>query len=231
MIRLMTGICLLAACSQGDGAEQKQSEEMDVRGSWRGVLTSPGGPLPFTVRIDGAREDPPAVIFNGRETTPVSRMELEERDVRLYFGEEGARVEAELMPRGERMSGAWRKGDASLPFNATRGEARRFVKKPNRRAAFDEVSGDWRVTMTGGDRRGEGALELSQEGREVTGTIELGGRALGALAGSFDGGLLRLSRFDGREAILLRGRARSDGSLRGDLWSGAEEHALWRAER
>jgi thiol-disulfide isomerase/thioredoxin len=51
------------------------------------------------------------------------------------------------------------------------------------------------------------------------------------LAGSYEGGLLRLSTFDGAHALLFTAHTQGDGTLQGDFWSRDSYHATWTARR
>src|SRR5882757_1737000 len=74
-----------------------------VEGTWRAVLTSPGGELPFTLRIAHGR----AVIINGREQAPVSGVDIHDDAVTLRFDHYDSAINATLSNDGNTMTGAW----------------------------------------------------------------------------------------------------------------------------
>jgi hypothetical protein len=45
-----------------------------LAGTWRAVLASPGGELPFTLRIEAAGASPPAFAINAEEEVPFSSL-------------------------------------------------------------------------------------------------------------------------------------------------------------
>lgn len=79
----------LAACGGPPGApdpEDGAGRGRSLAGDWRAVLSSPGGELPFTLRIEeeagGALR---AVVVNGAEEAPFSSVERRGREVVLRF--------------------------------------------------------------------------------------------------------------------------------------------------
>src|ERR1019366_9488889 len=71
MLRNAAIACLVFALAACHPAEQPSAV-----GTWRAVLTSPGGELPFTLRIvrQGAR--PRAIILKGSEQVRASRVDV-----------------------------------------------------------------------------------------------------------------------------------------------------------
>jgi peroxiredoxin len=65
----------------------------------------------------------------------------------------------------------------------------------------------------------------------VTGTFLTSTGDYRFLAGDYEGGVLRLSCFDGAHAFLFRAEAVSETTLRGDFWSRGTYHATWTARR
>ncbi|MDY7093549.1 MAG: hypothetical protein SX243_11325, partial [Acidobacteriota bacterium] len=189
---------LFVACGAPDASETTKPQEpaesatvADLTGTWRAVLTSPGGELPFTLEIEeGSIEEGTvglqAAVINGAEATELSSVEVLGSEVVLRFDWYDAEITSQLSEDGQRLHGQWRKtipdGDSVLPFTATRGDQRRFL--PLEEAGLEpgadglpEISGVWAVEFIeqGTDEEEvtpEAARgELQQDGDQVTGTF------------------------------------------------------------
>lgn len=201
-----------------------------LTGQWRAVLTSPGGELPFGLRItkDGDRFD--AVAINGKEHAPFSSVEVDGAQVSLRIAGYDSDIIATLS--ADRMIGRWRKtipkGDSTLPFVATRSNAPRFAADG---PAGADISGAWAVTFSdeSGDEVAEGRFE--QVGTHLTGTFLTPTGDYRYLDGVNVGGQIALSTFDGAHAFLFRAVVGNDGTLSGDFWSRDTYHATWVAKR
>ena len=231
---------LMAAC---DGSRDHENvlisdeTERSPVGFWRAVLFSPGGDLPFTLRIDEGAEGLIAVVRNGEEEAPFSAVEMNGSRLVLRFGWYDSEITADLAEDGGSMSGTWRKtvpgGDSTLPFSARRGDERRFL--PAAAVAEDTgmstVSGHWAAEFRDEDGSEVARGEFLQDGIDVVGTFLTPTGDYRYLAGTFEHGLLRLSTFDGAHAFLFRALAQADGTLKGDFWSRDTYHATWTARR
>lgn len=207
-----------------------------LAGTWRAVLASPGGELPFTLQIVPTSGSWRAVVINGAEEAPVSAVTVAGSDVTLRFDGYDSRIVARLSADGERLDGRWEKtgsaGVSQMPFAATRDPGRfRPVEAAAAPGAPASLAGTWAATFT--DEEGESPAqgELEQRSDEVTGTFLTPTGDYRYLAGSYQNGLLRLSTFDGAHAFLFQARVQPDGSLRGDFWSRESYHATWVARR
>lgn len=205
----------------------------DLIGSWRGVLASPGGELPFTLRLDHDGPRLRAVIVNGREEAVISRVERSGDQIVFRFEHYDSEIEATL--KDGRLEGRFRRtvpaGDSILPFVATKGEERRFLPSTKKGAALAEIAGAWAVEFTDGESREVAQGEFVQEGNQVFGTFLTPTGDYRFLSGSFENGHLRLSSFDGAHVFLFEALAQDDGSLKGDFWSRETYHATWTARR
>src|SRR5580765_1974697 len=79
------------------------SRQASIAGTWRATLASPGGELPFTLRISDNR----AVIVNGTEQVPTSGVTLDGSHVTIRFDWYDSIINADLSSDGNTMSGAW----------------------------------------------------------------------------------------------------------------------------
>jgi thiol-disulfide isomerase/thioredoxin len=208
---------LLTACRQPS-----------IDGTWRAVLSSPGGELPFTLRITGGR----AVVVNGAEQAPASGVDVNGSAVTIRFDWYDSAIHATL--RGNTMTGEWTRtvpaGISRLAFHATRGEQPRFLPIAGSRG---DVSGIWQAQFKDSDGVSPARGEFHQDpgSTRVTGTFLTPTGDDRYLEGSFENGVLRLSTFDGAHAFLFRARAMADGKLAGDYWSRDSYHATWTATR
>ncbi|MEA2338700.1 MAG: hypothetical protein QOE82_2707 [Thermoanaerobaculia bacterium] len=223
-------LLILAACR---AAEPKAP----IDGSWRAVLTSPGGELPFTLRVVREGNALRAVIVNGAEQAPVSGVDVHDSSIRIRFDGYDSAINANLSDDGNAMTGAWTRtvpaGICRMAFHATRGEQPRFVAAPANAASLSDVNGIWKAAFVDSDGVSPARGEFHQEpgSNRVTGTFLTPTGDDRYLDGSFENGLLRLSTFDGAHAFLFQAHAAADGKLSGDFWSRDSYHATWSATR
>jgi peroxiredoxin len=224
-------VAATSGCGPGTG-EDPPAE--DLLGSWRGVLASPGGELPFTLRLDDDGPRLRAVILNGKEEAPITRVSRDGRKVAFHFEHYDSEIEATLA--GGKLEGHFRRtipsGDSVLAFTAVKGDLDRF--KPTAQkggATLPEVSGSWVVEFADDSGTEAAQGEFEQQGSTVTGTFLTATGDHRFLAGSYENGVLRLSCFDGSHAYLFEAVAQEDGSLAGDFWSRESYHAKWTARR
>ncbi len=228
-------LAALVGCERA--AEPVVAAPPDLTGTWRAVLASPGGELPFRLEIERDGESYRAAAVNGEERAPFSHVSVDGRQVELGFSWYDAEIRAELSADGAVMRGRWRKTaaggkDSALDFSATRGMAVRFLPPPATASApFDDVSDAWSVEFTDEDGTEPARGEFVQTGTQVEGTFLTPTGDYRYLEGSYANGRLRLSTFDGAHAFLFTASARPDGSLHGDFWSRDTYHATWRAVR
>lgn len=220
-------ICLLAALLASCAPRERKHS---VNGTWRAVLTSPGGELPFTLEIGRGR----VVVINGAERAPASSVLVDGTNVTIGFKFYDSVIHATLSGAST-MNGEWTRvvpsGTARLPFRATRGAQPRFVPVSN--PVRSDVSGIWKAEFTDSDGTSPARGEFHQDAgsTRVTGTFLTPTGDHRYLEGSFEGGLLRLSTFDGAHAFLFQAREGADGSLKGDFWNRDSYHATWTATR
>jgi peroxiredoxin len=224
-------VAATAGCGPGSG-EDPPAE--DLLGSWRGVLASPGGELPFTLRLDHDGPRLRAVILNGEEEAPITRVARDGRKISFHFEHYDSEIEATLADG--RLEGRFRRtipsGDSTLAFSAVKDDRDRF--KPTARkgaATLAEVDGSWAVEFVDDSGADIAQGEFVQEGSTVTGTFLTATGDHRFLAGTYENGVLRLSCFDGSHAYLFEAVAREDGTLAGDFWSRESYHAKWTARR
>jgi thiol-disulfide isomerase/thioredoxin len=199
-------------------------------GSYRAVLQTPGGDLPFG--LDLVQKDSQVVgyLVNGQE-----RLLL--REVKIT----GPHLEIR-MPGYENVLTADASGDQltgevflvklggknqHVPLHASWGEKYRFFPGPATPGNAD-VSGRWAVNFIDESGVPEVAVgEFSQSHDVVNGTILTTTGDHRFLAGQVKGNELYLSTFDGAHVFLYKATVTPDGKLAGDFWSGLAYHEKW----
>lgn len=205
-------------------------------GPWRAWLDSPGGDLPFGLEmtVEGARVA--ASILNGPERIPIPEVSFAEGELILDMPHFDSRVTARLTRAG-RLDGRWRRRSGveswtEMGFHAERGDAPRFpaAAAAGGPGSTGPIDGRWAVDFEGDDDPSVGIFVTGADG-SVTGTFLNTTGDYRYLAGSFGGGRLRLSCFDGGHAFLFDATMEPDGTLRGEFWSRDAWHDRWTARR
>ncbi|MEO1365880.1 MAG: hypothetical protein AAFX50_01800, partial [Acidobacteriota bacterium] len=200
-------LLLLAAVAAGCS---EPLETADLVGDWRAVLASPGGELPFTLRVEDGGDWLRAVIINGDERAPITRVELVGDSVTFHFEGYDARIVAAATEDGN-LEGRWTKttaeGESALDFTAAKGDTRRFLDLGGDGGGPKDISGAWAVSFTDDDGSETARGEFNQVGERVTGTFLTPTGDYRFLEGRYTDGLLRLSTFDGAHAFLFTARA------------------------
>lgn len=230
LLSALAAFAALAACGRGPDEDPPAA---DLLGSWRGVLASPGGELPFTLRLDHDGPRLRAIIENGSEEAPITRVERSGDRLVFRFDHYDSEIEAKLA--GGKLEGRFRRtipsGDSVMPFTAVKDDQQRFRPATRQGAALPSVAGTWVVEFADNESRETAQGEFTQEGSRVLGTFLTATGDYRYLDGTFENGVLRLSCFDGSHAYLFAAAAQADGTLAGDFWSRESYHATWTARR
>lgn len=213
--------------------------------TWRVVLETPGGELPFTVTVINTTDDEDvAVIGNGEEAIRLGTVRRDWQLAPIEIAFEHYDSTLKLDPSDtdpELYEGAWTKSRSEgkrvvVPAKATRSEVR-FAPVIDSGPPQD-FSGRWRVKFSSSEDDAVAEFEVKTEpgvtGDEMglaSGTFLTTTGDYRYLAGRVDGNLLRLSTFDGAHAFLFKATLQPDGSLKGDFWSGSWWHETWTAVR
>ncbi len=236
-------LSVLLSCTTGEpertSAPAATTPRVDLAGTWRAVLSSPGGELPFTLRFAAGDGSPPAIALNGEEEVPFSTVRIDGARVVLRIEAYDSQIDAKLSEDGRRLAGEWSRtsatGRSRLPFQAVRGATHRFAAPlPDGAAGADRssipsIAGIWSARFVDEDGAEPARAEFRQEGERVTGTFLTPTGDYRYLEGDYRDGFLRLSCFDGAHVFLFHARARADGTLQGDFWSRDTYHATWSA--
>lgn len=208
---------------------------IDITGLWRGVLTSPGGELPFGIDIAKEQGQYSAKIINGEERVDTSSVSFENNRLLINFEWFDAKLEASLN-ENDVLLGQWSKTasgkdqSSSLLFKATRDYSHRFTQEKNT-AQVTSVSGNWEVTFSDEDGDSIAVAEFEQTGQIVSGTFLTPTGDYRYLSGVANGRKLYLSAFDGAHAFLFDAEVVDDTISHGNFWSRDSYHATWQANK
>jgi peroxiredoxin len=230
----LTAALALAACHQGDAPAAAAPPGNDVKmGTYRVVLKTPGGELPFGLELKQQDSHPVGYLINGQERLLLSDVKItgSHLEIAMPGYENVLRADAvgnEL--QGEIFLVKLNEKNQHVPLHATFGETYRFFDQPASDNA--DVSGRWAVKFIDDSGAPEVAVgEFSQSHDVVSGTILTTTGDHRYLAGQVKGDELYLSTFDGAHVFLYKAKIAADGSLDGDWWSGLKFHEKWIGKR
>lgn len=189
-------------------------------GTYRAVVDSPGGDLPFGIEV--AREGQGFALYfvNGDERLAATNLRTGEGKITVTLPGGASTLQATI-------SGGELRGDIAfaapggrkheLPFKAVLGQTWRFFEEPL--TDNIDVGGRWAVTFS--DDRGAqvpGVAEFQQKFERVTGVVRTKAAEF-RLVGEVHGDELLLSYFDGQSGLLYLAKANKSGGLDGEAWA------------
>jgi peroxiredoxin len=230
----------MAACHHGSapaaGAASSAgtSSGNDVKlGTYRVVLRTPGGELPFGLELKRQGSGLVGYLINGQERLQLSDVRItgSHLEIRMPGYENvltadaaGNELQGEVFlvkPNGK---------NQHVPLHAALGQTYRFFENASSDNA--DVSGRWAMKLIDDSGAPEVAVgEFSQSHDVVSGTILTTTGDHRYLAGQVKGDELYLSTFDGAHVFLYKAKIIPDGSLDGDWWSGLAYHEKWTGKR
>jgi peroxiredoxin len=224
----------LAACHQADVPVPTAALSNDVKmGTYRMVLKTPGGDLPFGLELKEQDSHPVGYLINGQERLLLSDVKITGSHLEipmpgyqnvLKADAEGNELQGEIFlvkPNDK---------NQHVPLRASLGDNYRFFEHPASGSA--DVSGRWAMKFIDDSGAPEVAIgEFSQANDVVSGTILTTTGDHRYLAGQVKGDELYLSTFDGAHVFLYKAKIATDGSLDGDWWSGLAFHEKWIGKR
>ena len=224
----------LAACHQDIPPAAAASSGNDVKmGTYRAVLNTPGGELPFGLELKQQDSRPVGYLINGQERLLLSDVKItgSHLEISMPGYENVLKADAtgnEL--QGEIFLVKLNDKNQHVPLHATLGETYRFFDHPASGNA--DVSGRWAMKLIDDSGAPEAVVgEFSQSHDVVSGTILTSTGDHRYLAGQVKGDELYLSTFDGAHVFLYKAKIAADGSLEGDWWSGLAFHEKWVGKR
>jgi peroxiredoxin len=203
-------------------------------GSYRAVLQTPGGDVPFGLDLEKKGSEVVGFLVNGQERLLLTEVKITgaHLEIRMPGYENVLRADAS----GDHLTGEVflvKLGGKNqhVPLHAYRGEKYRFFPGPAATGNAD-VSGRWAANFIDDSGASEVAVgEFSQSHDIITGTILTTTGDHRFLAGQVKGNELYLSTFDGAHVFLYKATIAADGKLAGDFWSGLAYHEKWNARR
>ncbi len=231
LLLLLGLVGMIQACNTGEKPKPFELKS----GLWRVVMHSPGGELPFTLKVDRADGVLRATAHNDDETLAFDTVWVDDQgQVSFSIDHYESTFKGQLNPEGTRIDGTWRKVTGNekwsqLDFHAEYNNTNRFELKTDQESA--SFGGRWAVVFAN-----EGAPEpavaiFKQEDARLTGTFLTPTGDYRFLEGGVEGNRLFLSCFDGGHAFLFTADLQEDGSLTGDFWSKDTWHDTWTAHR
>jgi thiol-disulfide isomerase/thioredoxin len=223
--------CALVALATCAAPELKPLETRIYR-VW---LDSPGGELPFRLEVRVDDSGPEAWIVNGPERIAVPEVSYAQGKLVLSMPHYDSRVVLAAAAGGSRLDGEWTKRSgpdtwSRLPAHASLGDATRFAPLVASGTDGTSITGRWAVRFSSDEQPAVAIFDGATDGT-VVGTFLTTTGDYRYLAGSFEGGRLRLSCFDGAHAFLFDARLGDDGVLAGNFWSRDTWHETWTATR
>lgn len=224
----LTAAMAAAGCASG--------VEEPLPGRYRAWLETPGGELPFVLELESQGAERRAFVINGDERVPASSVGLGEGRVRIGFAHYDAQIDAAIDPRGDRMQGVWTRTTRSaeparLVFHAVQGDAPRFAPLPLGGASRrDDFAGRWSCAFASESDPAIGLFEARGDDG-ITGTFLTPTGDKRFLEGRVDGAELRVSGFDGGQALLVHARLLEDGTMAGEIWYRDAAHDTFTARR
>jgi peroxiredoxin len=230
----LTAALALAACHQADTPAPATASSNDVKmGTYRVVLTTPGGELPFGLELKQQDSHPVGYLINGEERLPLGEVRItgSHLEIPMPGYENVLKADAagnEL--QGEIFLVKPNDKNQHVPLHATLGDTYRFFGQPARDNT--NVSGRWAMKLIDDSGAAEEVVgEFSQSHDVVGGTILTATGDHRYLAGQVKDDELYLSTFDGAHVFLYKAKIAADGSLDGDWWSGLAFHEKWIGKR
>ena len=212
-LRLRLALVVLAMAVAGLAACSGQSAD-SITGVWQAVvLNKAGEEIEFKLEIKREGEQITGALVNGDQRVVSTNGSFDGKVLKLRYdfydgdltatiangelrGDFKRRLRKEILRRDLR---AWRE-TASVKTTA---------------APSADLSGDWLLRVGEGDKLRVWRASFKQQGAEVSGTIIPLSGDWGTMTGKFENGELRLTRFDGINAYLLKAKLTTDGKLEG----------------
>jgi peroxiredoxin len=230
----LTAALALASCHQGDAPTAAAPTGNDVKmGTYRVVLQTPGGELPFGLELKQLDSRPVGYLINGEERLLLSEVKITGSHLEIAMPGYENVLKADAAGNelhGEIFLVKPNDKNQHVPLHATLGDTYRFFGQPAGDNA--DVSGRWAMKLIDDSGAPEAVVgEFSQSHDVVSGTILTSTGDHRYLAGQVKGDELYLSTFDGAHVFLYKAKIAADGSLDGDWWSGLAFHEKWIGKR
>jgi peroxiredoxin len=206
-LTLLSALSLaLAACSSRSAAT--------LNGVWQAtVLNKAGEEIGFQLELQRNGEQVSGALVNGDQRVESTSGSFDGQTLKLRYDFYDGELTANLVD-GE-LRGDFKR---QLRKDILRRELRAWrapTSAKTKAAPSADLSGDWLLRVGEGDKQRTWRASFKQQGSDVTGTIIPLSGDWGTMTGSFENGELRLTRFDGINAYLLKVKLTSEGKLEG----------------
>lgn len=190
-------------------------------GLWRAALITPGGELPFQLRIEMVNNTYNLTVINGDEQMLLDEITIKGDSMIVRFPVYESELRLKIINKDE-MEGEFinltRAAHASIRMIVLSGDAPRFNVKSKSPAV--NVTGRWSVQFSPGLKDSSNAIGVfRQSGNRVTGTFLTTSGDYRYLEGAIDNDSLFLSTFDGVFVYLFKAKITA-GIMKGIFYSG-----------
>lgn len=222
----------LAACQDAAAAAAPSGNDVKM-GTYRVVLKTPGGELPFGLELKQQESRTVGYLINGAERLLLSEVRISGSHLEIpmpgYQNVLSADAAGDEL-KGEIVLIKLNAKNQHVPLHATLGYTYRFFGRASTHNAV--VAGRWAMKFIDDSGASEAAVgEFSQSQDVVSGTILTTTGDHRYLAGQVKGDEVYLSTFDGAHVFLYKAKIAADVSLDGDWWSGLASHEKWTGKR
>ncbi len=211
----------------------KTSTEPKI-GTWRAVIPTKGGELPFNFEIQKEGDAYAVTILNGEEKLKMDKSFIKNDSlhipIELFDAEIVAKVE------GEQMKGYWKKmrSDFSFlqgDFTAEFGKTYRFTDKTDKPETI--LAPKYNVLFRSEDKKDSTVSVglFSAKGNVVSGTFLTTTGDYRYLSGNIIGDSLKLSCFDGTHLFLFKAKIDGGKLTGGEFWSSLNSFESWEATK
>jgi len=197
-------------------------------GIWRAVLFTPGGELPFQLKIEEQKGNFSFTIINGKEHMQLGEVTLKNDSVIVQFPVYESELRLKINS-AQHLEGVFnnltRLTHASIRLDAKFTDQPRFPLKSA--APPKSVAGKWSVTFSPDTKDSSAAVGVFEQNKNlVTGTFLTTSGDYRFLEGVVDGDSLFLSSFDGVFVYLFKAQV-TDNKLVGVFYSGTHRQITW----
>jgi len=222
---------LLSAFNLSTEQGKRMPDTYLKEGIWRGILKPQGIEVPFLFNVEKHGCNYSFILMNGEERISLDDIVINDDSLHAQLFVFDATIHAKI--EDNKLHGIWVKNDEEnfmIPFSAAFGNEQRFKvesKKPD--TSFD---GKWEVDFIKENNSIEKAIGLfSQNGQKLAGTFLTPTGDYRFLEGVVEGNTMKLSSFDGVNALLFEAEMLENGELSGELWNLLHRHEKWTAKR
>jgi thiol-disulfide isomerase/thioredoxin len=231
----VVGLLAIGALFSACATPERNKEDHNLAGLWRGTIILQEQELPFHFRLSGQLPDSLMLtLINGEEQLNAGLVRLQGDTLIMPMHIFDTEIRADLS-ENRKMQGYWIKqyeANFRLPFSARKGESHRF--QTTKEEPTIDLNGRWSVRFQSekdSSNTTEAVGEFVQKGKQLTGTFRTPTGDYRYLEGNVSENNFSLSAFDGERAVLFKGKALDSLRLQGTFWSGKDRKEHWTATR